>query len=221
MPPRAVLFDFDGVIADTENHHIAAWQRTLAALGWQVPDEVAARSAEVDDRVFLRDLFTTQKIEDADIDGWVRRKQALTIALLRDAPRVFPGVHELVGELAGRVRLAIVSATWRENVETVIQASGLAGSFELIVGKEDVEDVKPAPDAYLLALRRLRLKPQHAVAIEDSPAGLDAARAAGMPRIAVGHRREFGAWVGQDVYFSGFEPVAGLLRHLGFSGSKL
>jgi beta-phosphoglucomutase len=50
MPLKAVLFDFDGVIADTDNHHIAAWQRTLAAMGWQVVDEVAARAAEIDDR---------------------------------------------------------------------------------------------------------------------------------------------------------------------------
>ena len=77
MALRAVLLDFDGVIADTENHHIAAWQRTLAALGWQVPDEVAARSADVDDREFLRDLLAAHQITDGDIDGWVRKKQAL------------------------------------------------------------------------------------------------------------------------------------------------
>ena len=97
MAPLAVLFDFDGVIADTENHHIAAWQRTLMALGWEVPDEIAARSAEVDDREFLRELFAHHEIKDGDIEGWVRKKQALTIRLLQDAPRIYPGVVELVG----------------------------------------------------------------------------------------------------------------------------
>ena len=57
MPLKAVLLDFDGVIAETDNHHIAAWQRTLSTLGWQIPDEVAARSAEIDDRDFLVELF--------------------------------------------------------------------------------------------------------------------------------------------------------------------
>src|SRR6516165_4379703 len=99
MPVQAVLLDFDGVIADTENHHIAAWQRTLMALGWQVPDEVAARSAEVDDREFLRELFADQGIADGDIEGWVRKKQRLTIALIRDTPRIYPGVIELVDGL--------------------------------------------------------------------------------------------------------------------------
>src|SRR5712672_3171918 len=120
MPPRAVLFDFDGVIADTENHHIAAWQRTLLALGWEISDEEASRSAEVDDREFLRDLFAARGVEGADVEGWTRKKQRLTVALLRDSPRIYPGVIELIGNLRGRVRLAIVSGTWRENVEAVL-----------------------------------------------------------------------------------------------------
>jgi HAD superfamily hydrolase (TIGR01509 family) len=215
MAPRAVLLDFDGVIADTENHHIAAWQRTLAALGWQLPDEVAAHSADVDDREFLRDLLAVQQISDGDIEGWVRKKQALMISMLRDSPRVYPGVQELVRHLRSRVRLAVVSGTWRENVETVLAASGLLAAFELIIGREDVGAVKPDPEAYLLALRRLELSACETVAIEDSATGLAAARAAGIAGIAVGHRREFGGWVGDATYFSGLEPISGLLRHLG------
>jgi beta-phosphoglucomutase len=214
MPPRAVLFDFDGVIADTENHHIAAWQRTLLALGWEIPDEEAARSAEVDDREFLRVLFAARRVERADIEGWTRKKQKLTVELLRDAPRIYPGVIELIGNLRGRVRLAVVSGTWRENVEAVLANPSLAGEFELIVGKEDVKAVKPHPEAYLLALRKLGIGPSEAVAIEDSPSGITAARVAGIPSVAVGHRREFGHWVGDSVYFTGLEPVSGLLRHL-------
>jgi beta-phosphoglucomutase len=215
MALSAVLFDFDGVIADTENHHIAAWQRTLAALGWHVPDEVAARSAEVDDREFLRDLLAAQQITDGDIEGWVRKKQALTIRMLRDSPRIYPGIQELVQHLRGRVRLAVVSGTWRENVEAVLAASDLLAAFELIIGKEDVGSVKPDPEAYLLVLRGLALSAGETVAVEDSPSGLSAARAAGIPGIAVGHRREFGEWVGDSTYFSGLEPVSGLLRRLG------
>jgi beta-phosphoglucomutase-like phosphatase (HAD superfamily) len=109
----------------------------------------------------------------------------------------------------------VVSGTWRENVETVLAASGLNNAFELIVGKEDVRAVKPDPEAYFLALSRLALRGVQTVAIEDSPSGLASARAAGIPGIAVGHRREYGGWVGDSTYFSGLEPVSGLLRHLG------
>jgi len=215
MAPKAIFLDFDGVIADTENHHIAAWQRTLAALGWQVPDLVAAVSAEIDDRDFLKDLFANRGVPAVKIEEWVRRKQALTIRMLENSPRVYPGVVELVRALEGRVRLAVVSGTWRENIEVVLGAVGLAGAFETIVGKEEVRAVKPNPEAYLLAMRELGIQSKDAVAFEDSPTGLAAARAAGVSVIAVGHRRSFGDWVGNAAYISGLEPVEGLLRHLG------
>ena len=68
-PPRALLFDFDGVMADTENIHVAAWQRTFADLGWEVPDEVCARAAEQDDREFLAAIFAEKKIEGGDVEA--------------------------------------------------------------------------------------------------------------------------------------------------------
>src|SRR5689334_21182238 len=95
-PCRAVCFDFDGVLADTENVHVAAWQRTLARLGWDVPDDLCARAVEEDDRAFLGGLFTRLKIEGGDVEGWVRAKQVLTVALLAESPRLYPGVANLV-----------------------------------------------------------------------------------------------------------------------------
>ncbi|MGP0065758.1 MAG: HAD family hydrolase [Isosphaeraceae bacterium] len=217
MPVKAVLFDFDGVMAATENHHVAAWQRTLSAMGWQIPDEIAARAAEVDDREFLSDLFTLRGVPVDKVDDWVRRKQLLTVQLLRASPRVYPGVVELVRALRGQVRLAVVSGTWRENIEAVLEAAGLTDAFETIVGKEDVTARKPAPEAYELALKRLRLSARSAVALEDSATGMASARAAGLRVIAVGHRRPFGDWVGDSAYISGFEPIEGLLEHLKLS----
>src|SRR5438309_1338545 len=104
MPPRAILFDFDGVIADTGNHHVTAWQRTLSFMGLQIADEEAERSAEADDREFLTELFTAREIPVDKVDDWVDRKRALMVELLRYAPRVYPGVVELVGALRGRAR---------------------------------------------------------------------------------------------------------------------
>lgn len=215
MPPKAILFDFDGVIADTDNHHITAWQRTLAVMGWQIPDEVAAASAEIDDREFLALLVRERGIKEVNIEGWVRRKQVLTVQLLTHAPRLYPGVADLVRELRGHPRLAVVSGTWRENITAVLGAAGLADSFDAIIGKEDVTAAKPAPDCYQCALKRLRLVSRSTVALEDSPAGLASAGSAGIRVIAVGHRRPFGEWVGDATYISGFEPAHGLLKHLG------
>jgi HAD superfamily hydrolase (TIGR01509 family) len=215
MPPRALLFDFDGVLADTENVQVAAWQRTFEALGWEVPDEVCVRAAEIDDRAFLAEVFARQRVRDGDIEGWVRRKQALTATMLTDAPRVYPGVSDLIRRLSGRVVLAVVSGTWRANVETVLKAVGLREAFAQLVGKEDVLAVKPDPECYRLALWRLGLKPAQVVALEDSPSGLTAARGAGIRTIAVGHRRPPGKWSGDSPYIPDLTRTDEILALLG------
>lgn len=215
MPIRAVLFDFDGVIADTENVHIAAWQRTLARLGWELPDEICANAAEVDDRKFLADLFARRKIEQGDVEGWVRSKQELTTVMLTDSPRLYPGVAELVRALAGRVRLAVVSTTWRENIAIVLNSAGLENCFETVVGKQDVQQVKPDPEGYLLALERLGLAPEDAIALEDSTTGLASARSAGVPALAVGHRQPRGDWIGESGFVDDLTNTTGVIARLG------
>ncbi|WP_076343448.1 HAD family hydrolase [Paludisphaera borealis] len=217
MPPSAVLIAFDGVLADTENYHVAAWQRTLARLGWDVPDDVAARSAEIDDSLFAAEIFAHRGIVQADIDGWVRRKQALTLEMIRSAPRLFPGAADLVKSLAGHARLVVVADSLRDHVEALLERSGLADRIELIVAADDVKAVRPEPDGLRLAIKRLKVAAGHVLAIEGTPAGLRAARAAGISCMAVGHRRPFGEWVGDAPYVSGFEPVSGILAQLGFS----
>lgn len=217
MPPRALFFDFDGVIADTENHHVAAWQRTFASLGWEVADEVCARSIEVDDRAFLADEFRRRGIDGGDVEGWVRRKQELTLALLTDAPRVYPGVAALVERVkgAGSVKLGVVTTTWRVNVVTVLKAAGLYPAFTLIVGKEDVRAPKPAPSPYTLAVESLGVRPGDCVALEDSAPGLDAARAAGVRAVAVGHRLPEGPWAGKAAYLPDLRNTEQALKALG------
>jgi HAD superfamily hydrolase (TIGR01509 family) len=218
MPPRAVLFDFDGVLVDTENVHVAAWQRTLARMGWELADEAAARAAEIDDRYFLQEVFGRRQIEDADLDGWIRLKQDLAETMLADAPRLYTGAVELVEALRARgIRLAVVTTTWRRNVEIVLGASGLAQAFEFVVAKEDVTSVKPAPEAYDMALRRMKLTAGSAVALEDSPTGLAAARAARIDVVAVGHRRREGDWSAGHRFLADFTDMHRVLEAVGIS----
>jgi HAD superfamily hydrolase (TIGR01509 family) len=197
---RALLFDFDGVIADTENIHIAAWQRTFAAMGWEVAEEVCARAMELDDRVFLAEVFASRKLRRGDIEGWVRRKQDLTRSLLAESPRVYRGVAALVDRLRGKVKLAVVSTTWRDNIVTVLKAENLYAAFNLIVAKEDTPFPKPDPAPYKLAIASLGLRAAEVVALEDSESGLASARAAGLRVVAVGHRLPEGTWIGTAAY---------------------
>lgn len=213
--PRAVLFDFDGVLADTENVHVVAWERVFHDMGWAVEPEVCARAAEEDDRAFLSGLFSDRGLDDGDVDGWVGRKQAITKAVLADAPRLYPGAAQLIRSLSGRSRLAVVSTTWRENITDVLATSGLLEAFELIVGKEDVESVKPDPEAYRTALARLGIAPGDAVALEDSPGGLASAEAAGVRVVVVGHHRPHGDWVGEATYLANLSDLDAVLQALG------
>jgi beta-phosphoglucomutase len=186
----------------------------LTAIGWQVPDEVAARAAEVDDHTFVSDLFGERGVSSTKTDEWVRRKQALAVEMMRASPRLFPGAAALVRELERRFRLAVVSGTWRENVEAVVEAAGIASAFDAIVAKEDVTSPKPDPEPYLRALKRLRISARSTIAIDGSAAGIASARNAGLRAIAVGHRRMFGDWVRDAIFVPGLEPMEDLLRHL-------
>lgn len=215
MPPRAVLFDFDGVIADTENVHIVAWERTFGDMGWIVPAEVCERAAEVDDRAFLAQVFSGAGVEGGDVAGWVGRKQELTRRLLGDSPRLYPGVAGLVERLKDSCRLGIVSTTWRENMMAVLNASGLASAFDVIVGKEDVKAVKPDPAGYRLALRRLKVPAKDAVALEDSETGLAAARGAGLRCVIVGHRTPQDGWPAGVPYVADFSDLDAAAEALG------
>ena len=215
MPTLAVLFDFDGVIADTENVHVAAWQRTFGVMGWQESDETCSRAAEIDDRAFVLEVFARRKIEKGNVEGWVARKQELTLRLLADSPRVYPGVVAVVDRLRGRARLGVVTTTWRANVEAVLEASGLRQAFEVVVAKEDVRVPKPDPECYRLALAKLKLPVSEVVALEDSPGGLAAARGAGVRVVAVGHRKPKGEWVGDSEFVAGLDDLARVLDALG------
>lgn len=187
-PPDAVFFDFDGVIADTENIHIAAWEETLVEIGWELDDVDCSPAASIDDRVFFAEFLASRGVTDGDIEGWTARKQRRTIAALSRDPRIFPGVVEIVRSLYDIVPLAIVTGTWRENVETALRKAGILDAFLLIVAKDDVERPKPAPDCYRLALSRLGVASYRAAAIEDSITGYDSATAAGMRCYLVGER---------------------------------
>lgn len=192
---KAICWDFDGVLADTENAHIAAWERTFAEIGLEVSPESCSRAVEIDDRTFLADVFADRQVPNGDIDGWVMRKQRLIVPILLDSPRVYPGAADAVRRCAALgLRQCVVTTTWRANVSAVLVAAEIADRFEFVIAKEDVRSPKPDPEAYLLALKRLRLPPSAAIAFEDSPTGLRSARSAGLDVVAVGTRRPPGDW---------------------------
>ena len=203
--PHAAFFDFDGVLADAQNVHVAAWERTFHRMGLNTPPLVCAQGADQADRPFLVEVLRDHDIQKADLDGWVAYKQDLTRAMLSAAPRLYLGVTTMLHALRELGwKLAVVSSGRRDDVSAALESAGLLGEFAWIAGREDAPHDRPDPTGHLQALEHLHVDPKRAVTLEASPVGIQAGRAAGIRAIAVGHRSPPGDWTQDASYLSDF-----------------
>jgi HAD superfamily hydrolase (TIGR01509 family) len=193
MTTIAVLFDFNGVLVDDEDVHFEAFRRILAVAGVTISPEIYRRYLGYDDRgtiVALLDHYDRRvALDDVALERAVASKQSEYARLAGEHPRLGFGARALVLALrAAGARLAIVSGARRAEIDPVLAASGLRDCFDTIVAAEDVARSKPDPEGYRLALARLQdtaRAPLAAVAIEDAPAGLRAARGAGIRSVGL------------------------------------
>jgi len=177
MPLRGLIFDFDGLIVDTETATLDAWRAVHREDGLEADPAVLH---QVVGHVGIdADLWVAYP-PDRDRDQLEARFYAATRAACRTAP-VLPGVIELLDEAAAAgLRLAVASNSSHGHVEGHLAARGLLGRFASVSCREDVARPKPAPDVYLAALERLGLAAHEVVAFEDSLPGHAAAAAAGL-----------------------------------------
>ena len=174
----ALLFDFDGVLADTERTHHVSWNAVLEPFGTQFSwDDYVKQCVGVADRV------VAERLKLPEPDSVVARKQDLFRATLEANPPFLEETLALVRELTQNHRLAVVSSSYRREVEPPLLRAGILGCFELVVCGNDVERLKPAPDPYLLAARKLGVS--QPLVIEDSDAGVAAGLAAGFEVLRV------------------------------------
>jgi HAD superfamily hydrolase (TIGR01509 family) len=195
---RAAVFDFDGVIVDSEPLHFRLFQQLLAEEGI-----VLTRAAY--DSIYLgmddRDCFTTvlnthgKPTSVSKVSQLIERKSALLMAEVKREVPLLPGAADLIRTLAQSVPVAICSGALRREIEAMLEQVGLVSLLVGIVSAEDVAHGKPNPEGYRAALRLVNrhpkisqaeeIHPETVLVIEDSIAGIEAGRAAGMRCLAV------------------------------------
>ncbi|MBW3601900.1 MAG: HAD family phosphatase [Actinobacteria bacterium] len=177
--PHAVVFDLDGVLVDTEELWARAERRLVESLGrsWDpaVRPLLLGRGPDDASRIL------------ADHVGLPDRADLIEARLLEAAADEFrngveakPGARPLVAALAARAPLAVATNSRRDLAELSLDVAGLSDRFAVVVSADDVDDHKPAAGPYAAACRRLGVEPGRTVAIEDSPVGVESAKAAGL-----------------------------------------
>lgn len=191
---RAVIFDFNGIIVDDEPIHFELFRRVFAEEGMDLTKEAYyKRYLGYDDRGAFRFGYQEHKRElsQAKLVELIDRKAVYYQEAIRNHVAIFPGVKELVADLADKLPLAVASGALRHEIETILATAGLIGHFRAIVSAEDVERGKPEPDIFLKALAALNahttdaIQARQCVVIEDSKEGIKGARRAGMKCLAV------------------------------------
>jgi beta-phosphoglucomutase len=193
-PLQAIVFDFDGVIANSEPLHLKAFQQALTPEGIELSSaEYYARYLGFDDVGLFEALAKDRGLAMTSIrvTTLVARKGERMQEMLRSGTVLFPGATEFIREAAAAVPIAIASGALRHEIDEVIDAAGVSDLFATIVAAGDTPQSKPSPDPYRLALDRLRvasgrdIDPRRSVAIEDSKWGLESAHGAGLRLVGV------------------------------------
>ena len=177
MTARAILWDNDGVLVDTEILYYRASREIFATVGFELTEALFR------EHFLARSQGTWHLLRDHDAHAIAELRAARDArfrALIESEPLPIDGAGEVLEVLAGRVSMGVVTGSRRTNFEAIHARTGFGAHFEFVVTSDDVERTKPDPEAYLRGLEHAGCAPDEALAIEDSERGLAAARAAGI-----------------------------------------
>jgi len=181
---QAVLWDMDGVIVDTYNGHLVAWKQALAEAGVDFTEETFLQTFGMNNRLILTHVFGHEPDETL-LSQISERKEELFRREMKNTVKVLPGVIDWLGKFkAWGVKQAVASSAPQANIDAILDEFLLREYFDADVAGEKMRG-KPYPDIFLLAAERLGANPAECLVIEDSVAGVDAAKQAGCTCLAV------------------------------------
>jgi len=190
----AAIFDFDGIIVDTEPLHYKAFQEILVPLGMGYSwEEYLERYMGFDDRDAFRESFSAagRPLSAAELKTLMDGKAEAFLRIVSVGVAPYPGVVELIRSISGTLPLALCSGALRSDIDPILAQLGLVGAFDAMVTADEVAASKPDPESYRLAVQRLqelfpgRINPARSLAVEDTPAGILSATGAGLRVLAV------------------------------------
>jgi HAD superfamily hydrolase (TIGR01509 family) len=179
MKIKAVIWDFDGVIIDSEPHHIDAETETLKQYGFSLSRSVALEYLGVKLKDYFSDLANRFSI-DAPVDEMIRNHYNTLIRYYREVFPLVPNAVEVLEDLKDRFLMSIATSREKQLARLAMDRFSLLKYFDSIIYGEDVKQGKPNPEPFLKAAKQMEVLPGSAVVIEDSTSGVKAAKDAGM-----------------------------------------
>lgn len=185
---QAIVFDFDGVLADSEPLHLLAYQEVLSSLGITFTrEEYYAQYLGFDDAGVFRALGEAHAwpMDDARVAMLIAEKGRVFDALVETTDVLYPGAPECIEALAAHYPIGIASGALRPEIEAVLRRARLERRFRFVVASGDTPESKPAPDPYALAATLHGLPAHACLAVEDSHWGIASAKTAGLPCVGI------------------------------------
>jgi beta-phosphoglucomutase len=183
---EAVIFDWDGTLADTRKVIVIGFQKALSEINCKVSDEYIERRIGIGAADTFRDLLRSAKIQSDDklIKHLIKRKSQIEIELTNQV-KLFPGTKELLEMLHGKVKMGLASMNNRSVIIHLLKANDLEKYFDAVLTAESISCSKPNPEIFLKTASKLKTIPEKCLILEDSIFGVKAAKWANMSCIAV------------------------------------
>jgi beta-phosphoglucomutase len=183
---QAFIFDMDGTLVDNADFHTQAWLTMLREIGKEIdPAELHRQNAGKTNAETLRGVLG-DSLSEAELHALARRKENLYREAYRPHLQPVPGLLAFLDQSrAAGIPMALATSADQQNITLVLDGLGIRDYFTVVVGAEDVQSSKPHPQMFLTAARRLGIPPNGCLVFEDSPAGIEAARRAGMRTVVI------------------------------------